>query len=214
MCGGNTCIILLLQQTESMHRSDGHLSELGTRRSRSAEKGERKLSKEKNMSQGNEPYVLSQGEGQAIWFLGTLVNIKAVGENTHNAFALLESVNPPGTEPPPHIHHHQDEALYILEGTMTIHCGDRTWKATAGSFVFLPRGIVHSFTVEGGTPAKVLILTSPSGPSGFEHFVQEMGEPAKEQVLPPAGAPDMEKLLSLPAKYHLEIRGPASELQA
>jgi hypothetical protein len=45
-------------------------------------------------------------------------------------------------------------------------------------------------------------------PTGLEHFFEEMGEPAKALTLPPPGPPDVEKLMALAPKYHLEIQGP------
>jgi hypothetical protein len=45
-------------------------------------------------------------------------------------------------------------------------------------------------------------------PGGFEHFVMEMSEP----VLP-SGPPDMERLMSVAAKYGNEILGPLPDRQ-
>ncbi len=41
-----------------------------------------------------------------------------------------------------------------------------------------------------------------------EHFLEEMGEPAKALTLPPPGPPDVEKLMTLARKYHVKIQGP------
>jgi hypothetical protein len=79
-------------------------------------------------------------------------------------------------------------------------------KATAGSFIFLPRDIPHGFRVDA--PTKLLILTTPAG---FEQFVLEMSEPARELALPPALPPDMAKLMSLARKYRIDILGPLPE---
>ncbi len=95
-------------------------------------------------------YVLAPGDGESIRFLGTLMTVKAGARQTGNAFTLLEWTAPAGFAPPPHTHHVEDEAFFILEGSMTVTCGDKRWEATAGSFVFLPRGITHGFT---GPPA-------------------------------------------------------------
>ena len=38
------------------------------------------------MDMGTQPYALGREEGQAVWFLGTLVILKATGEQTGGAF--------------------------------------------------------------------------------------------------------------------------------
>jgi quercetin dioxygenase-like cupin family protein len=137
--------------------------------------------------------------------LGSLMSLKASGEQTGGAFGLIEQVLPPGFAPPLHIHHHEDEAFYLLEGEMSFTCGDQTIRAKPGSFIFFPRDIPHWFRVEGTKSARLLQLNTPAG---LERFFVEAGKPAKELVLPPAELPDLEKLVSIAAKYNLEILGP------
>ena len=156
------------------------------------------------MSQGNEPYFRSREEGKSVWFLGTLITFKAEGENTANGFALCEFVLPVGFAPPLHMHHREDQAFYILEGTLQVTCGDQTFTATPGCFVYLPRGIVHGFQVEGDQPARVLEMTTPTG---FEHYYEEMGEPARTLTLPSPKELDIQKMLALMAKYHVDNAG-------
>lgn len=150
-------------------------------------------------------YVLAPGEGPATWFLGALMTVKAGGEQTGGAFTLLEWTAPPGFAPPRHIHQEEDEAFYILDGEMTVACGHQSWQATPGSFIFLPRGIVHGFTVTGPAPIRGLQLTVPAG---FERFMVDVGEPAQALTLPPPAAPNVEKLLAAAAKYRIDILGP------
>ena len=45
----------------------------------------------------------------------------------------------PGFSPPMHVHHREDESFYILEGELTLQCGERRFRAGTGAFVFLPR---------------------------------------------------------------------------
>lgn len=157
------------------------------------------------MPPATEPYMLTRDEGQPIWFLGTLMLLKATGERNGHTFSLIEQVLPPGFAPPLHVHHAEDEAFYILEGALTFVCGERRWHASAGSFVYLPKEIPHGFLVEDGAQARLLQFTVPAG---LEHFHVEMGEPAQSLTIPPPSLPDMEKMQALAAKYHFDIVGP------
>lgn len=151
------------------------------------------------------PYALLREDGKSIWFLGTLMTVKADAEATGNAFTLIEQLLPPGFAPPPHVHHAEEEAFYILEGQLTVTCGDRMWSVGPGSFVFLPRGITHTFRVEGSAPARMLQVTAPAG---FERFAQDVGETALALTLPPPTPPDVQRLVAVAAKHHIEIKAP------
>jgi quercetin dioxygenase-like cupin family protein len=168
-------------------------------RARRAVKGEQ------NMSSSHDPYMLTHQQGLAVWFLGTLMQFKATGADTGQTFSLIEQTLSPGFSPPLHIHRAEDEAFYVLEGDLTFVCGEHRWHAGAGSFIFLPREIAHSFLVGGSEPARLLQFTFPAG---LENFHAEMGEPAPSLTLPPMSQPDMEKMQALAAKYHFEIVGP------
>jgi mannose-6-phosphate isomerase-like protein (cupin superfamily) len=152
--------------------------------------------------------TLGGDEGKTIWFLGTLMTVKATKESTSGSFGLIEQVAPPGFAPPFHVHHREDELFYLIEGQATFFRGDQTLLAGPGSSVFLPREVVHSFRIEGETPARLLQLTAPPG---LEHFFVEMGEPAPEPILPPPSPPDLPRLLTLAPKYGFEIVGPPPE---
>lgn len=152
-----------------------------------------------------QPYMLARGEGDAFWFLGTRMYMKATGETTGGAFGLIEQELPPGFASPLHVHRAEDEPFYILEGEVTFTCGGDSFAASAGSFVFLPRGVAHGFEVTGGGPARLLQLNLPAG---VERFFQEAGEPAREGASEPEGPPDLDKVTALAGKYGMELLGP------
>src|SRR2546427_9875415 len=106
-----------------------------------------------------DPIVLQADEGEAIWFLHTLVTVKAASEST-GGWALVD-IAAAGHAPPLHAHHSEDEAFYVLEGEMSIICGDRRFNAAAGAFVLIPRGVPHTFKV--GQPAKWVGLAPQGG---------------------------------------------------
>jgi hypothetical protein len=84
----------------------------------------------------------------------------------------MESVISQG--PPRHVHTHEDECFYVLEGTVTGTCGDEAFEAPTRSFVFLPRGLVHTFRAPEGE-ARLLLIAIPGG---IEHYFGEINNAA------------------------------------
>ncbi len=157
------------------------------------------------MSAVSAHYTLGTDEGEALWFTGCLATLKGIGARTGGALAAVEFTHPPGYATPRHVHHHADEAFYVLEGTMRGFCGDRTWHASTGSFVWLPRGIPHGYAVDGDETLRTLAITVPAG---FDQFVADASEPAETRTLPPAGEPNIPKLVAAGGKHNIEILGP------
>jgi len=158
-----------------------------------------------NSKHNNQAVVLRPGEGEATWFLRTRMTIKATGESTNGGFGLTEVVIPPGFSPPMHVHHREEESFYLIEGELTVRCGDETFSATPGTFVTLPRDVPHTFVVESDTPVRMLNMMTPGG---GEHFFVEAGRPALTDGLPPAGPLEIDRLKQASVKYGWEIVGP------
>ena len=108
-------------------------------------------------------------DGETTWFLQNRMTIKATAKSTGGAYGLVESWIPAGASPPLHIHRREDEAFWVMEGTVTFRAGDETITARPGSFVFLPRDVPHTFVVDGAEPAHILTLLTPGG--GEQFFV-------------------------------------------
>jgi hypothetical protein len=62
----------------------------------------------------------------------------AGAEETEGQFSLFEAIIPPGGGPPPHLHQWEDEAFYVLEGSV-------------------------AFTINGTSPARLVFITLPGG---------------------------------------------------
>jgi quercetin dioxygenase-like cupin family protein len=157
---------------------------------------------EEGMSQA---LMVEAGAGEALWFGPNRMTIKATGAATGGGFGLVESTIPAGASPALHVHHAEDESFYVLEGEMTFVCGEQELHATAGSFVFLPRDLPHTFVVEGDRPARVLTLLTPGGGEGF---FRDAGRMAEGPGLPPAGPPDVALQARVAPMYGAEILGP------
>jgi mannose-6-phosphate isomerase-like protein (cupin superfamily) len=81
---------------------------------------------------------------------------------SQGAYVAILGTFPPGQPAPPlHVHPHTDEAFYIADGDGTFRLGDRELPVTAGSLVFVPRGMPHTVWNSGDRPLRGLILVSP-----------------------------------------------------
>jgi hypothetical protein len=58
-----------------------------------------------------------------------------------------------------HVHYSDDEAWHILEGTLTFRFRDSTIEAPAGTTVFVPAGVAHTFYEAAGPTRYLMILT-------------------------------------------------------
>ena len=141
---------------------------------------------------------------RSVWYNGSLMTFLATGEDTHGQFALIEAVARRGNVPPPHIHHQEDEIFYVLEGEIVVSVGDRTIKGTAGTMVFLPRNVPHSFTIESEQSRMLILLT----PAGLEGWFKEFSVPAPAMTLPPADEPEyreLQRMLEAAPRYGIEF---------
>jgi len=80
---------------------------------------------------------------------------------------------------PLHRHPDADETLYVLEGEILVHIGDREERVGRGGVTLAPRGVPHAFRVLSKT-ARLLALQIPGS---SEAFYRAASEPA-------TGAPD------------------------
>jgi quercetin dioxygenase-like cupin family protein len=124
------------------------------------------------------------GEGERLWFVGTLATIRVPGEAVDGRFALIEFLFPRHASPPLHTHP-QDESYFVLDGRLTVRAGERRFELEAGAAAVVPMGVAHTFRVDSDT-ARVLVLSTPAG---LERFVRDGAVPASTSKLPPADTP-------------------------
>ena len=153
---------------------------------------------------GHEVRWLGPGEGEARWVIGELDTMKATAAQTAGLFGLKESKAPKGSGPPLHVHEHEDEACYVLEGEVTFFVGDDVIAVPAGSWVYLPRRIPHSLRIDSDE-ARTLWLVVPGG---FESFFLETFPVATKGSSPPDEPVDFELLAQAAARYGVTILGP------
>jgi quercetin dioxygenase-like cupin family protein len=125
-----------------------------------------------------------QGEGERLWFLGTLATIRVAGEATDGRFALIEFVFPRHASPPLHTHP-QDESYLVLDGRLVVQTAGERFELGPGGAGVVPMGVPHTFRVQTET-AGVLVLSTPAG---LERLVRDAAVPAGRVALPPSNTP-------------------------
>lgn len=129
---------------------------------------------------------------------GTRVSVLVAGEETAGRYGLLETTEERSARLPRHLHHREDETLYVIEGSLSVWIAGEWVEAPAGTALLLPRGVEHAL-VAATKKARVLSFFAPAG---FEGFYREM---------PATGPSDVERLVTTAARYDCEITGPTPE---
>jgi quercetin dioxygenase-like cupin family protein len=123
---------------------------------------------------------------RCYWCAGLFLQFVAETRDTGGSYTLIDSVIHQGTEPPPHVHTHEDEELYVLEGQLHYRFGPSDQQMTEGilnpgQFVLMPRGQVHYFSCL--TPqVRLMVRLSPGG---LEQAFKDFGVAATDSLLPP-----------------------------
>jgi len=118
--------------------------------------------------------------GLSQWENGNLTTNLAETKDTNGAYLLVEAMLAPGTEPPPHVHTHEDELFYVLEGEFDVYVGKDAFMAKAGECVFMPRFKPHAFVIRSSRLRLLALFT----PAGLEEVFRSMSAPAKRLELP------------------------------
>lgn len=160
------------------------------------------------MSNQNGVRHVPAGTGPAFWGPGDQITFLLTGAETAGAFFLAEAAIPPGGGPPLHIHHREDESIYVMEGTLTFHAAGKTLKASPGDLIHVPRGTVHGFQNTGNCRARTLVLATPAG---LENFFAEAFDPAGDRKADPPAASEamIARFMQLCPKHGLELVPPA-----
>lgn len=133
------------------------------------------------------------GSGESVPFLGSVMTLKSGAEAA--GFSFVEQEAPSGFASPLHVHTEEDEAFYVLEGSLRVACGDERWTLGPRDYVLLPKEVPHAIAVAGEDPVTLLQITSPAG---FERMAREV-----------AGAPfDPAVLAEITARHGATILGP------
>jgi mannose-6-phosphate isomerase-like protein (cupin superfamily) len=159
-----------------------------------------------NTTSHTAPVLRQAGEGDHVLQMRACVSVKLpVSAAEDGRVSAAEFLMPAQFGPPLHIHHDEDEILQIIEGSVRIVCGDTNVIAGPGAFAYLPRGVPHTFWVQGDEPARMLAIFTPGG---VEQMFADSGEPTGSAQLPEGNGTPPGGLEALTARYNIEHIGP------
>ena len=153
------------------------------------------------------PYALAQGEGVHRHFLNHLATTK-VDAGDDGSMAAIEFSAPKGFGPPLHIHSEEDELMVVLEGEVAFRSGDDEQIGTAGSTVYLPHGVPHTFQVLSESARITTVAARLHGAPLFGKFVAELGSDLDSPVLPDPVEIDPGAVAEAAARHGMTILGP------
>jgi quercetin dioxygenase-like cupin family protein len=143
---------------------------------------------------------------EQLWFIANLAEVLVDRED----FSLVRMHAPAGDQPPLHVHEHEDEGFYVLEGSLTLWVGDAPpVRLVPGEFALAPHGIPHTYRV--GDSRSLFLVTS--APGTFVSFLRSAGAPAERPELPVLdGPPDAERLSRVATDHGITLLGPPGTL--
>ena len=150
----------------------------------------------------NSVTTLNPQDGTTVSVVGDTYRILISGEQTQNAYAVIDMMIPPNGGPGPHSHVTVQEAFYVIEGEIEVTTEAETYTATKGAYVNIPfDGPVHQFKNNTDKNAHLICIVTPAGQ---EKFFEEIGKPvAQGEFLPPSEmTPELaEKMKAVREKY-------------
>lgn len=148
-------------------------------------------------------------EGQQLDLLGDRYRLLADGDQTGGAFAAVEVTVSPGGGAPPHVDEREAIGWYVLEGTLDFMVEGEQMSLEPGTWIFSPKGVLHTFHNSSDAPVRALLLAVPSG---LENFFKEVGRElsAGEETRPPTEE-EVGLVMETAPRYGIEIRVPAHQ---
>jgi len=97
--------------------------------------------------------------------------------------------------PPAHSHVGNEEAYFVLDGTVEFRVAGEVFQGTNGTFFLVPSGEAHTFGNTSGEPARLLVLHAPALDGYFADLEQLWAAPQP---------PDREAELALMRRHGME----------
>lgn len=150
-----------------------------------------------------QPRSVQAEDCQQIQWLGqTRLRVLLDAAATGGQLSVIEEFCGTGDTSPMHVHQHEDEMFWLLEGSMLAWVGDQRFEVSPGGIAFLPRGLPHAYRFTA--PSRALLLATPAG---IEDMFRGAGWDLSRPV-PDGWSVDMQRLKEITDRRGTPIVGP------
>jgi quercetin dioxygenase-like cupin family protein len=134
------------------------------------------------------------GETRSLGF--STISFKVAPRETDGGVLIIEHSNLVKGGPPFHLHFHQEEWFYVVEGEVLFQVGDTRKRLHPGDSILGPRNVPHAFSSVGEKPGRMLIAFTPA---------RKMEEFFRATAIPSLPKLDAEMF----SKYEMKLVGPS-----
>ena len=113
------------------------------------------------------------GQGRTMGFNHLAFRVGTA--DTDGRLFIIEHTHLLDGGPPLHLHPHQEEWFYLMEGEVAFQVGEQRVRLSPGESVLGPRGVPPAVSAVAATPSRLLIAFSPAGE--MEMFFREVHDP-------------------------------------
>jgi mannose-6-phosphate isomerase-like protein (cupin superfamily) len=138
------------------------------------------------------------------WTSGTAMpwQVLAGARATGGKFLIGEVRLQPGDPcPAQHVHAHEHEAVYVVEGVLTVELGDERLDVHAGECLVMPPGVPHRFGNLSDGPVRVIGTVAPTA-------IEQMYEAEEAYFSGLDGPPDPDAMAAIVEPYDIAVVGP------
>lgn len=120
------------------------------------------------------PLIVTPEEALPIKPFGLEMQVLLTSEQTHRAVSVIYCSHKPGEGPPDHLHHTQEECIFIVDGSYEVTIAGITRTVGAGTMLFVPRSVTHRFRNIGTTVGHMLDWSVPGGQDHYFRAISEL----------------------------------------
>ena len=110
---------------------------------------------------------VSAEAGETLSFMGMDLVWKITSSMSRGAYVAFVQIGRPGSGVPMHIHHNDEENIFVIEGEVVFQLADEKFEARKGDMLNLPKGTPHGFRITGDESARILFTIDLSPDSDY-----------------------------------------------